>query len=77
MYGNYVAIVLNESKTCGEKTNKQCNGHARIFYLYTKLTKFVARSINLFISVAREVAVQPLGGLVPRNFNANIDASFI
>ena len=27
--------------------------------------------------MAGEVAIQPLGGLVPHNFNANIDASFI
>ena len=27
--------------------------------------------------MAREVVIQPIGGLVPRNFNANIVASFI
>jgi len=53
---------------CCEKTHTHCNGQASI-YLYTKLTKFVARNINL-----REVAIQLIGGLVPCNFNANIDA---
>ena len=61
-YGNYIAKASNESKMCSEETKTHCNGQASIFYLYTELTKFGARSI-IFKSVAREVAKQPFGGL--------------
>ena len=45
-YGKYLATASNESKMCGEKTHTLYNDQVSFFYLYTKLTKFMARSIN-------------------------------
>jgi len=41
------------------------------------LAKLASSICTLKVTVTREVVIQPIGGLVPRNFNANIDASFI
>ena len=41
------------------------------------LAKLASSICTLKVTVTREVVIQPIGGLVPHNFNANIDASFI
>ena len=41
------------------------------------MAKLASSICTLKVTVAREVVMQPIGGLVPRNYNANIDTSFI
>ena len=41
------------------------------------LAKLASSICTLKVTVTREVVIQPIGGLVPCNLNANINASFI
>ena len=41
------------------------------------MAKLASSICTLKVTMVKEVVIQPMGGLVPHNFHANIDASFI